>query len=194
MKIIKKLLIGLGVILILVLATAIIVPIVFKDDIKAAIDKEISSTINADVIFDVDHFDLTLFKNFPNATAVISELGVFNRAPFEGVPLFVVERLEVEVNLKDLLFGDELRLKGITLIRPQINIRVLADGRANWDITHPSTDTVAVEEEGSGTFSFGIDHWQIVDGDISYDDKSIPFAMSMKGLNHTGNGDFNEKE
>ncbi|HCR53908.1 MAG TPA: hypothetical protein DIW27_05785 [Cytophagales bacterium] len=146
------------------------------------------------MICDVDHFDLTLFKNFPNATAVISELGVFNRAPFEGVPLFVVERLEVEVNLKDLLFGDELRLKGITLIRPQINIRVLADGRANWDITHPSTDTVAVEEEGSGTFSFGIDHWQIVDGDISYDDKSIPFAMSMKGLNHTGNGDFNEKE
>lgn len=194
MKIIKKLLIGIGILLVLLVATAIIVPIVFKDDIKAAIDKEISKSVNADVIFDVDNFDLTLFKNFPNATAVISKLGVFNRAPFEGVPLFVVESLEIEVNLRDILFGEELRVKGITLIRPQIDIQVLADGRANWDITYPSTDTVTVVEEGSGSFSFGIDHWEIVKGDISYNDQSIPFAMTLKGLNHTGNGDFNEME
>lgn len=194
MKIMKKVLIGFGIVLILFVAAAILIPILFKDDIKAAIDKEIAKSVNADVIFDADNFDLTLFKNFPNATAVISELGVFNRAPFEGVPLFVVEKLEVEVNLKEMLFGDELRLKGITLVRPQINIRVLADGRANWDITYPSTDTVTVEEEEGGEFSFGIDNWKIVDGDLSYDDQSIPFAMNMIGLNHTGNGDFNEKE
>lgn len=194
MKIMKKVLIGFGIVLILFVAAAIIIPILFKDDIKAAIDKEIAKSVNADVIFDADNFDLTLFKNFPNATAVISELGVFNRTPFEGVPLFVVERLEVEVNLKELIFGDELRLKGITLVRPQINIKVLADGRANWDITYPSTDTVTIEEEGGGEFSFGIDNWKIVDGDVSYDDQSIPFAMNMIGLNHTGNGDFNEKE
>lgn len=194
MKIMKKVLIGFGIVLILFVAAAILIPILFKDDIKAAIDKEIAKSVNADVIFDADNFDLTLFKNFPNATAVISELGVFNRAPFEGVPLFVVEKLEVEVNLKEMLFGDELRLKGITLVRPQINIKVLADGRANWDITYPSTDTVTVEEEEGGEFSFGIDNWKIVDGDLSYDDQSIPFAMNMIGLNHTGNGDFNEKE
>lgn len=194
MKIIKKLLIGIGVLVILFVAAAIIVPIVFKDDIKAAIDKEISKSINADVIFNVNNFDLTLFKNFPNATAVIKELGVFNRAPFEGVPLFVVESLEVEVNLKDLLFGDQLRLKGITLVRPQINIQVLEDGKANWDITYPSTDTVSSDSEESGAFSFGIDHWEIVNGDISYDDKSIPFSLTTKGLNHTGKGEFNEIE
>lgn len=193
MKIVKWVLIVFGSLVVLFVAAAIIVPIVFKDDIKAAIDKEIAKSVNADVIFDVDKFDLTLFRNFPNATAEISDLGVFNRAPFEGVPLFVINRLDVEVNLKDLLFGDELRLKGITLVKPQINIKVLKDGSANWDITYPSTDTVEVaEEEGDGKFSFGIDHWEIVDGDIQYDDQSIPFAMSLKGLNHTGSGDFNE--
>jgi len=194
MKIIKRLLIGFGILLILLLATAIIIPIVFKDDIKAAIDKEIAKSVNADVIFDVDKFDLTLFKNFPNATAVVSDLGVFNRAPFEGVPLFVIERLEIEVNLKELIYGEQLRLKGITLVRPQINVKVMEDGRANWDIAVPSTDTVTVEVEGGGSFSFGIDHWEIVDGDVSYDDKSIPFGLLLKGLNHTGSGDFNELE
>ncbi len=190
---IKKVLIGLAILFVLLIATAIAIPFFFKDDIKKAIDKEIATAINADVLFDVDNFDLTLFRNFPNATAEIKSLGVFNRAPFEGTPLFVIERLDIEVNLKELIFGSELRLKGITLVRPQINVKVLEDGRANWDITYPTVDTVQVEEEQAGSFSFGIDHWEIIDGDVVYDDKSIPFLLSLKGLNHTGSGDFNEK-
>jgi len=193
MKIVKWVLIVLGSLIVLIVAAAVVIPVVFKDDIKAVIDKEIAKSINADVIFDVDNFGLTLFRNFPNVTAEVKELGVFNRAPFEAVPLFVVQRLDVEVNLKDLLFGDELRLKGITMVEPQITIKVLEDGRANWDITYPSVDTVEQIEETDASFSFGIDHWQIINGDISYDDASIPFGLMIKGMNHSGKGDFNEK-
>lgn len=191
MKWIKRIFIGIGVLLVLIVAAAIIVPIVFKDDIKAAIDKEIAKSVNADVVFDVNNFDLTVFRNFPNVTAEIKQLGVFNRAPFEGVPLFVVQRLDVEVNIKELLFGDELRLKGITLVDPQITIKVLADGKANYDITYPSADTAKAAEEPS-TFSFGIDHWEIVNGEVTYDDKSLPYFLQIKGLNHTGSGDFTQ--
>jgi hypothetical protein len=69
MKIVKKILIGLGIVLVLVVAAAIILPVVFKDDIKKAIDEEIAKSVNADVIFDVDNFSLTMFSNFPNITA-----------------------------------------------------------------------------------------------------------------------------
>jgi len=194
MKALKKILIGFGILIVLIVAAGIILPIVFKDDIKKAIDDEIAKSVNADVVFDVNNFSLSVFSNFPNITAEIKELGVFNRAPFEGVHLFVVNQLEIEINLKDVLFGDQLRLKGITLINPQINIQVMKDGRANYDIAIPSTDTVQVAEETASSFSFGIDHWEIVDGELVYDDKSIPFFTSLKGLNHTGSGDFNEKQ
>ncbi len=191
MKIVKRVLIGLGIFVVLLVAAAIILPIVFKDDIKAAIDKEIAKSVNADVVFDVNNFSLTLFSNFPNMTVEVKELGVFNRAPFEGVPLFVIEELDVEVNLKELIFGDQLRIKGITLVKPQIIINVLADGRANYDITYPSTDTVTISEEPSN-FSFGIEHWEIVDGSVVYDDKSLPYFLELKHLNHTGSGDFTQ--
>lgn len=191
MKVAKKVFIGLAILLLVVIAAAFIIPVVFKDEIKAAIDKEIAKSINADVVFDVDQFSLSLFRNFPNMTVEIGDLGVFNRAPFEGVPLFVVSQLEVEVNLKDVLFGDQLRLKGISLTEPLVTIKVLEDGRANYDITYPSTDTTTTSEEPS-RFSFGIDHWEIADGEFSYDDQSIPFSMSLRGLNHSGSGDFNE--
>ncbi len=192
MKIVKKILIGFGVLIVLLVAAAIIIPRVFKDDIKASIDKEIAKSVNADVIFDANNFSLSIFRHFPNITVEVKELGVFNRAPFEGVHLFVVERLDVEVNLMDVLFGDQLRVKGITLTRPQININVLKDGQANYNITYPSTDTTSSENKEPSKFSFGIDRWEIVEGEVVYDDKSIPYFLMLKGLHHTGSGDFTQ--
>lgn len=178
-----------GGILVLLLLVALIVPVVFKDDIKAAIDKQIAKSVNADVVFDVDDFSLSFFSNFPNITAEMNNLGVLNRAPFDGQVLFATQRFEVEVNLMDILFGDELQVKGITLVKPVINIKVLEDGTANYDIAIASEDTATTE---SGDFSFSIDHWEVVDGDVSYDDQSIPFTMVLGGLNHTGSGDFTQ--
>src|SRR5882724_2432416 len=168
MKILKKVLIGFSALVGLIIIAAIVLPIVFKDKIKAMVDKEIAKSINADVVFDVNNFSLSVFRHFPNVTVEIKELGVFNRAPFEGVPLFVVDRLDLEVNLTDILFGDKLRLKGITIVRPQVNIQVLKNGQANYNITIPSTDTAKVETQEPGKFSFGIDHWEIVDGEVVY--------------------------
>lgn len=180
----------LGGLVVLILLTAFIVPVVFKDDIRKAIDAEVAKSINADVVFDTDNFSLSLFRNFPNITVRMQDLGVINRAPFEGEVLFATQMLEVEVNLKEVLFGDELRINGISLIKPIININVLEDGRANYDIAIPSADSVA--DESGGEFSFGIDHWEVVDGDLSYHDRSIPFSLVINGLNHEGSGDFSE--
>lgn len=190
MKLVKKIVIGFAILLVVLVAAAAILPSLFKDDIKAAIDKEMAKSVNADVVFDIDNFTLTIFRNFPSLTAEIKELGVFNRAPFEGQYLFVVDRMDVEVNLWDVMFGKQLRLKGITLVNPQVNIKVLLDGRANYDIAIASTDTV--KEAGPSEFSFGIDHWEVINGDVQYDDASIPYRLSMKGLQHTGSGDFTQ--
>ena len=189
-KTLKWVLIIIGGLFVLILAAAFILPIVFKDEIKAALDKEIAKSVNADVVFDADNFSLSFFTHFPNVTAELKDLGVLNRAPFDGQILFATEKFEVEVNLNDILFGDQLRVKGISLVRPVINIKVNEDGKANYDIAIPSSDTLKTEE--SGDFSFGIDHWEIIDGDLSYDDRTLPYFLTIKGLNHTGSGDFTQ--
>lgn len=189
-KVLKWILIVFGGLFALFVLAGIILPPIFKDDIKAAIDKEIAKSVNADVIFETDKFDLSIFRNFPNITASMEDLGVVNRAPFAGEVLFATERFEVEVNLFDILFGDQMRVKGISLIRPVINVKVNKDGQANYDIAIPSEETETTTE--SGDFSFGIDHWEIIDGDVTYDDQTIPYSLTIKGLNHTGSGDFTQ--
>ncbi len=189
-KVLKWILIVFAGLIVLFLLAGIILPPLFKDDIKAAIDKELAKSVNADVIFEADQFDLSVFRNFPNITASMEDLGVVNREPFAGEVLFATERFEVEVNLFDILFGDQMRVKGISLIRPVINVKVNKDGQANYDIAIPSADTTTTTE--SEDFSFGIDHWEIVDGDLTYDDQTLPYNLTIKGLNHTGSGDFTQ--
>lgn len=184
----KWFLIILGAFVILFLAVAIIVPAFFKDDIKAMLEKEVAKSVNADVVF--DDFNLSFFSNFPNITAGLEDLGVMNRAPFEGEMLFATEKFDVEINLADVLFSDAVKVEGISLIRPVINVKVLKDGRANYDIAIPSADTTTTDEPSE--FNFSIDHWEIVDGDLTYDDESMNFKLALKGLNHSGSGDFTQ--
>lgn len=192
MKWVKKIFFGVVIFVAILLAAVIILPRIYKDEIKAAIDREISKSIHADVVFDVNNFNLTLFRNFPSMTVQIDELGVFNRAPFQGVPLFVMQRLEIELNLKDLLFGDHIRIKGVSLIQPQVTIKVLPDGRANYDILYPDTAAAAPAAGEPAAFQFGIDHWQVSDGQVVYDDQSMPYILQLKGLQHEGHGDFDQ--
>lgn len=188
-KALKWTLIILGGLIVLIIAAAALVPVIFKDDIKAAISEQVAKSVNADVVF--DDFDLSLFRNFPSVTVEVTKMGVVNREPFAGQALFAANEFHVEVNLADILFGDQIRVKGISLVEPIINIQVLPDGRANYDIAIPSADTTTTTEEPSD-FSFGIDHWEIIDGDVTYNDQSFPFVLNVKHLNHSGSGDFTQ--
>ncbi|MTI20618.1 AsmA family protein [Fulvivirga sp. RKSG066] len=188
----KKLLIVIGSLLVIILAAAAIVPVIFKDDIKAAIDKSLEESVNADIVWDTEDFGISLFKNFPNATANLNNFGIFNRAPFDGQLLFAVKEFEVEVDIFSL-FGDQIQISGVELNEPQVFIKLLEDGTANYDIaiaddTQPqdATDTTAA------AFNIGIDHWRITNGHIIYDDATIPFSLELKHVEHTGSGDFTQ--
>ena len=191
MKILKTLLVIFGSLILLLSALAIAVPYFFKDEIKAAIDKEISGAVRADIVYHPDQISLSLFKEFPQLTVSTGEIGVFTREPFEGEHLFIAENVSISLDLWQLITGESIIVKGIVLESPDINLKYLPDGRANFDIaveseTETSSDT-------STAFSLRIDHWELVNGKLAYDDPTIPFSMTLKGVDHRGSGDITEK-
>lgn len=191
----KKLLIILLSIIVLLVISAIVIPIIFKDDIKSAIDKEIEASVNADIVFDVDNLNVSLFSNFPSITVSMNDFGVINRAPFQGHILFAAESFEVEINLMSVING-EMRLKGIFLNKPDIHVIVLKDGSSNYDIAITSEEIeeeIEDTEETSSEFSFAIDHWAINNAHIIYDDRTLPFLLELKDFTHTGGGDFSQE-
>ena len=190
----KFFLIILGLIIV-ILAAAFILPIIFKDDIKAAIDTEIANNVKANVFYDVDQFNLTLFKNFPNITVGMGGFGVVGVEQFEGDTLMSMGSFEVVVDIMSVINGERINVNSISLIEPNIYVVVLADGTANYDITVASDEPEEVVEVADTTataFNVGINKWEIVDGNLVYLDQSMNFYTSIIGLNHEGKGDFTQ--
>ena len=114
MKVLKRIFLGLSLIVVLILTLAIVLPYVYKDSIRKSLDDAIAENINADVVYKPENFKFSLFRHFPNFSASTGEIGIFNRKPFEGEHLFVAENLRIEINLWDLIIGNEISIKGIT--------------------------------------------------------------------------------
>ncbi|MFC2125314.1 AsmA-like C-terminal region-containing protein [Bacteroidota bacterium] len=187
----KKVLIIFGILLILIIAIGILIPVVFKDDIKAAIDKQVASTVKADVFYDTDKVSMSLFRNFPNLTIGIGEFGVVGIGEFAGDTLMAVDRFDLTIDLMKMISGNKIQLKSITLDRPRIIILVMEDGTANYDImVETGEEEEVVKEEEPSDFSIAIDNWEIRDGRIVYYDLSLDFAVVLNEINHKGSGDF----
>lgn len=182
-KFLKIFLIVLAVLLIAIIS----LPFIFKDKILSMVKDEINNNINATVEFSA--FDITIFSSFPDLTVKLSNLSVVNNEPFKGDTLAAMDLASVTLDIMSVIKGQTIRIEGVSLDRPRISLLVLEDGRANWDISKPSTDTTAAEGEPT-KFKAGLDHYSISNGYLLYNDRSLVFSTELINLNHSGSGDF----
>ncbi|MEQ8360505.1 MAG: AsmA-like C-terminal region-containing protein [Cytophagales bacterium] len=188
----KKVLIVLLSIIVLLLIIMVSVPIIFKDDIRKAVDDAVAENVNAKVYFDPAKFSLSFFSHFPSLTVAIEDFGIANNAPFEGDTLMDVKKFELAINVMSLL-TDKIELNGIYLIEPNIYVKVLKDGRANYDIAKATEEEAPLEEpasEESSEMAFSIKVWEIANANIRYIDNSSDMRAYIKNLTHKGSGDF----
>lgn len=187
----KKLLRILGVFLLLVLLALILIPVLFKDRIVEEVKAVANDNLNATL--DFDDAGLTFFADFPNLTLTLDALHLANHAPFEGVDLVKADQVTATVNLGSL-FGDAIEVVSVELDRPVVDVRVLEDGSANYDIAVASEEgadeSSSEEVEEPSAFALNLNHYAIQGGHVRYDDATMPFLLDIEDLNHEGNGDF----
>ncbi|HMO39400.1 MAG TPA: AsmA-like C-terminal region-containing protein [Saprospiraceae bacterium] len=187
----KITLITVASLIVLTLAAAVAIPFLFKDRLLAVIKEVANESLTA--TFDFSDASLTLFRSFPNLTVRLKDVTVDNAAPFEGIRLADVQSADLTLDIMSVIRNENpLRLKSIHIQQPKLNIYVLEDGRANYDIVIPSTDTTAVEEEplDLSAFRANLEKYSINNANILYDDRSLGVYVSAKGLTHSGSGDF----
>ncbi|GHA64755.1 AsmA family protein [Pontibacter akesuensis] len=188
----KKVAIGFFIFLALLLTVAAVVPLLFKDKIKSALDKEIAKNINAQVIYETDDVSLSLLRDFPNLSLGVENLLVIGQDSFATDTLAKVPSFRMGLNLFSV-FGDQLKVNSIELEEPVIRLLVLKSGKANWDIVkEDTTATETAADTAASDFNMAIKGWEINNGTIFYDDLSIPFGFSAYNVAHTGSGDFEQ--
>ncbi len=188
----KKALYIIGGIFVAIILAMVSIPFFFKDQIKAQIDEQIAKNVNANVYFDADKFSLSLFKDFPNMTVSLKDFGIVGKEDFKGDTLTSIDEFNLVVDLKSVIFGDKINVRGVLLDQPRVFARVNKFGKANWDITFPDTTSVVEPEtpEKPSDFAISIEKWEIRNGYVIYDDKTSDLFASVVNLNHEGSGEI----
>ncbi|MBF4466534.1 AsmA family protein [Flavobacterium sp. LC2016-12] len=185
----KKILKITAIVLVVFVAALFAIPYFFKDQIKAKIAEAINESVDAKVSF--ADADLSLFKNFPNATVGIEKLVIINKAPFEGDTLVSLGELNLKMSIKEIFKGKEepLNIQGITSENGLINIIFNKDGVGNFDIAlkDKKEDT---KDEKSKPLSLKIQNYKIENFTFRYIDQGSKIKMVIDSLNHEGTGDF----
>lgn len=179
-----------GGFLLFLLAAMLLLPLFFRDKIDALLKAQINKNLNAQV--DYKRLSLSFFRHFPALTLRLEGLVVANREPFLGDTLLRCEALDLGLDVLAALRGS-LVITRLYLIEPRVYVHVLADGRANWDITLSDTTSTPEASAASQTsFRFSIARYAIQNASITYLDASSGISVWLVGLTHEGRGDFTQ--
>ena len=185
----KKILLIIGALIALILLSAFLLPYLYKDKIVALVKEEINKSVNATVNF--GNYDLTLLSSFPRLTLELEDVRVTGVDKFKGDTLTSIKGLEVAVELMTVVRGGQIDINRVRLRDPLINLIVLKDGSANWDIVNPDTTTAVSTGETTG-FKAALEEFIIENGRIRYDDESLGMKTAMDGFAVKADGDFTQ--
>jgi len=185
----KKVLKISAIVIVVIVAALFALPFLFKDQIKAKIVEAINESVDAKVSF--TDADLSLFKNFPNATVGIQKLVIINKAPFEGDTLVSLGELNLKMSIKELFKGKEepLNIEGVSSTNGLVNIIFNKDGIGNFDIALKDKKENK-KDEASKPLSLKIQNYKIENFTFRYIDQGSKIKMVIDSLNHEGTGDF----
>ncbi len=184
----KKILKWSGISFLLLLIAIILIPVFFKDKLKELVIKEVNKTLTAEL--ELDDFDLTFLSTFPNLSVQLHGARLKGLNEFEGVTLADVKTIRADVGLWNVIKGETISIDAVHLKEPKIDVRVLYDGKANYDIVKPDSLKTPEEIEEPSNFRLELKKYSIQNGDIRYDDKAGGLYAKIVNLNHEGKGDL----
>lgn len=188
MRWLKKSLKIAGITLLSLILLAFIIPVVFKKQVQALVKREINKQINAKV--DFTDVKLSLFRHFPRATISIKGLSIVGKDHFAKDTLIAASKIDITAGLFSVLKGKDIKVHGLYIQQPRIHLLVNRFGKANWDIAKVSTDSTAAKDTTASAFKISLKKYTISNGYLEYSDKQSNTYTELKGLNHSGSGDF----
>ena len=166
----------------------LILPYFFKNEIKELVLKEVNKTLNAEL--SMGDFDLTFIRTFPNMTIELNDTKVVGTGDFKGVELANIKQFSAHVGFWSVVSGEQVEIDEIHLVEPSFDVRILKDGKANYDIVKPDSLKTPEEISEPSSFKLSLKKYTITNAMVKYDDKSSNMFAQIDQLNHEGAGDL----
>lgn len=196
----KKGIIIFGSMLTIFAIILIVIPRVFKEEIKDEVLRYVNKSTNLEV--SIDDYDLSLISNFPRFTFYLEGVKVVDENSKE---LFTVDKIAAEIDSKNLIVDRSISINSISVIRPVINYTLSKDSlSANSDnapeLNSNQNQTIAISEQESvenksatKTISLNISSYEIVGASVIVKDENNDDFLKIINLNHNGYGVFKDE-
>lgn len=192
-SIFKRILKWTGISLLLLIVLIIAAPFIFKNKIVAIVKEQANANLNAKV--DFGDFDLSLISSFPDFRFKIQNVSVIGINEFKDDTLAYIGELRTDINLKSVISGDQYQINSVVIDKARILGKILKDGKANWDIAKPSTDstgTPVADTSAPTKFAMKLKEFKITEAHIVYDDQQGAMYAKLENFNYSLNGDFTQ--
>lgn len=184
----KKALKIILIIVAVILALMVILPFAFKGKIVEAVKREANNNLNARLNF--SKVSLSLFRSFPNVSVGIQNLSLTGVNDFDKDTLISTPSFRLTLDIMSVIKGSNYKIKEIILQEPDVLLKVLSDGTANWDIMKPSADTATPAEGEPSQMKIALKSVRINKGHLRYEDATLPMKMDARGVDSRLSGDF----
>lgn len=175
----KKLGIGFGILIVVLVGVILIVPSFLNwNEYKTQFEQAATDFTGRDVEIKGD-ISLSLL---PMAALSVKDITVFNMDGGKAEYLLSLKSLDIQVSFPSVLssiFGGRVKIKKFILVDPIIAMEVLSDGRANWVLNANDPGT----EQQTATKDISLDNFQIVNGQISFEDMTSHQIGLLRKIN-----------
>ena len=178
-----------GAVVLALLAVVMLAAFLSRDRIASRLKAELNGSLDATV--DWSGVSLGVFRDFPNVTLTLEDLSIVGAEPFAGDTLAVARTARLVLDLGSVLghfrSGERILIRELSFREPDVRLRVLADGTANWNITQ--SDGSARSDSG-GAVGVTLRNLHVTNGALTLDNDHSQLHASLRGLEWSLDGDF----
>ncbi|WP_035650951.1 AsmA family protein [Flavobacterium sp. ASV13] len=176
-----------------ILLLLFLIPLFFPGKIASEVKKIANERL--DTKLDFSKSKLSFFTHFPLLTVSLDDLSMTGSAPFGNDTLLKAEQVSFGINLKRLIFDNEVKINKLYVSDALINIMINQKGQANYNIyiapedrKNDKKDPNAPEE---GT-AIRLERIDLKNCHVKYNDRSAKVLIDAKGFNYVGKGNLSE--
>jgi len=182
----RKIIIYTLIALTVIFATLASLPFIFKNEIEKKAKSEMDNMFEAKI--DFSNVNMSFIRNFPNVSVKLEDFRIVGKNEFANDTLIFSKDINLIINLKSL-FGDTgYDIQKLEFNDSKVVVRVLPNGKANWEIW--KTDTTEVADTSAMNFHWKLKEFNINNADFTYNYEPANMQFILKSLNHSTAGDF----
>ena len=179
-----------GIVIASILLLLFLIPLLFPGQVAAEVKKIANERL--DTKMDFSKSRLSFFTHFPSLTVSLDDLSMTGSAPFRNDNLIKAEQVAFGINLKRLIFDNEVKINKLYVSKALINIMVNQKGQANYNIYISDPKNIKKENQPEEGTAIRLERIDLEDCHVKYNDRSAKILVDARGFNYVGKGNLSE--